>query len=125
MCGLSFVHFFVAIAAVNAVKPPHQIVPGNQLGSSHDSAGQLPGADGSTEGVFTQMNAVLGCSLHGFLHVHNIQIHISCSSHFPISGTVPAGGVSDNRSVISGWLPEFGRCHSFWGRTSEDHLPES
>lgn len=51
MCGLCFVYCFIAIAAVNAVKPPHQIVPGNQVGSSHDSARQLPGADGSADFV--------------------------------------------------------------------------
>ena len=87
--GLSFVHCFVVIAAVNAIKPPYKVIPRNQIGAANDSTRQLPGADGSAKSVFAQMDAVFSGSLNGFLHVQNIQIHISFSSLLQSAGLIP------------------------------------
>ena len=63
MCGLLF-----------AVHPSEKAVPGNQVGSADHFAGQLPGADGTAQGVLADVDAAGVGTLHGLLDVHNAHI---------------------------------------------------
>ena len=56
MCGLLF-----------AVHPSEKAVPGNQVGSADDLAGQLPGADGTAQGVLADVDAGGVGAFHGLL----------------------------------------------------------
>ena len=60
MCGLLF-----------AVDPAQEAVPGNQVGSADDLAGQLPGADGTAQGVLADVDAGGVGTLHGLLDIHS------------------------------------------------------
>ena len=56
MCGLLF-----------AAHPSEKAVPGNQVGSADDLAGQLPGADGTAKSVLADVDAGGVGTLHGLL----------------------------------------------------------
>ena len=59
MCGLLF-----------AVDPTQKTIPRNQVGSADDLAGQLPGADGTAQGVLADIDAGGVGTLHGLLNCH-------------------------------------------------------
>ena len=64
MCGLLF-----------AAHPAQKCVPGDQIGSADDLAGQLPGANGPAQSVLADVDAAGVGTLHGLLYIHNAHIH--------------------------------------------------